>query len=67
MTKQDYVIIASVIRHANLSVSQRAALTLDMEEALRPTNENWNSRLWHEACRQAPAERVTKPVKTRVN
>ena len=67
MTKQDYVIIASVIRHANLSVSQRAALTLDMEAALRPTNENWNSRLWHEACRQVPAERVTKPVKARLN
>ena len=63
MTKSDFVLIAEVIRHANLSVSQRAALTLDMEEALRPTNENWNSRLGHDACRQAPAERVTKPVK----
>jgi len=63
MTKQDYVLIAEVIRHASMSVSQRAALTLDMENALRPLNENWNSRLWHEACRQAPAERVTKAVK----
>ena len=63
MTKQDYELIASVIRNAPMGVSQRAALTLDMEEALRPTNENWNSRLWHDACRPAPAERLTKPVK----
>ncbi len=65
MTKQDYIRIAAVIRHASLSVSQRAALTLDMEEALRPLNENWNSRLWHEACRLAPAKRLVKPVKTK--
>ena len=44
MTKMDYVLIAGVIRDANLSVSQRAALTLDMEVALSPLNENWNSR-----------------------
>ena len=64
MTKIDYVLLATVIREASyLSVSQRAAFTLDMELALSPLNENWNSRLWHDACRQAPAERVLKPVK----
>ena len=63
MTKMDYILIAGVIRDASMSVSQRAALTLDMEVALAPLNENWNSRLWHEACRLAPAERLVKPVK----
>ena len=63
MSKQDFVLIAEVIRHASMSVSQRAALTLDMEAALRPTNPNWNSKTWHDACTQAPAEALTTPVK----
>ncbi len=61
MTKQDYETIAAVIRNsmAFYSIGQRAVFILDMEDALRETNENWDSKLWHDACR--PEER-TYPV-----
>ena len=53
MSKQDYERIAAVIREsfAFHTQAQRAAFTLDMEASLRGTNENWDSRLWHDACR----------------
>jgi len=63
MSKQDYVLIAEVIRNASMDVSQRAALTLDMEAALRPLNPIWDSRRWHDACRQEPAKANPTPTK----
>ena len=66
MNKKDYEAIAAVIRGslAFYGTSARAAFILEMEEVLRADNpKNWNSRLWHEACRPAPCGVLTKGKK----
>ncbi len=63
MTNDDYIHIlriAAVIREsfAFHTQAQRAAFTLDMEATIRGTNENWDSKLWHDACRPTPQQSV---------
>ena len=51
MTKKDFVLIANVIKNAPMGLSERAAIALDMMEALANTNPRFDKEQFLLACR----------------